>query len=619
MEWVDKIVDPVTVLRKIKPGMTIFLGTGVSEPQTLTNHLMKSDLANLADLELIQLVNFSGSISSKTLNAQKYRLKTFYSEDVVNKAILNGHVDHIPCRFGEILGLFISGRIEVDAAFIQISPPDLSGTSSLGISLDVAKAVMERSNFVVGEINQKIPRCLGDTFVKMSEFDLLINSIHDPVYFERWQIDPPFDQICEKIALLIPDKSCISFSIGPLFESLGKKLLKKQHLGVHSPIFTDALMDLVESGAVTNLYKTLFPGKSIASYAFGTPELMDWIGRNPRTEFHDSQTVFDPINIGKNPGVITVIPARKIDLYGRIALHKGKGNLATGPMELVDFFMGARISKQGHTIFGIPSRNRNKESNIKVTIEGYQNQFGFEELIEMVVTEYGIAMLRGLSIRERAQALIDIAHPDDRHELVEQAKEQKILYPDQIFLSGSTNHYLDEQLGHHTFKDQVTVRFRGIRPSDEDQMRKLFYRFSDKSIYSRYFNILKTMPHSKMQKYVNIDWNDTASIVGLVGKTGSGKIIAEARYLKALTGSTAEVAFIVDEKYNSLGIATHLYKLLRRIGKKRGITAFTAEVLCTNIGMMKAFKKVSPDMATILIGDSYNVVMPIEQQVKNKS
>ena len=611
MNWKQKILDPDKVMKKIRPGMSIFLGTGISEPRTLVKHLMSSDYHNLVDLELIQLVNFSDTITLKTLDSHKYRLKTFSSGNMVNKAIAKGLVDLIPTRFKRLHRLFDSGRIQVDVAFVQISPPDEPGNASLGVSIDVARSAMKQASLVVGEINHKIPRVFGDTFVNMSEFDLLIYSQDDPVYFKRWKTSPAFDRIAGRIASLIPDRSCIAFSIGPLFEALSKKLINKHHLGVHSPVFTDALMELVKSGAVTNLYKNIFQGKSIASYAFGTPDLMAWLDRNHLVEFQGIQTVFDPVNIGKNDRFVAVIPARKVDLSGRIVLHHGKGNVISGPMELMDSFFGSQISKKGRFIFGLPSRNLKKRSNIKLSTERYHNQLGFEESINMVVTEYGTAMLNGLSIRERAQALIEVAHPDDRLDLFTLAKKKNMLYPDQIFLRESSHLYPHDIYEQQSFKNGVKVRFRPIKPSDEEQMRRLFYRFSDEAIYYRYFYCVTTMPHSKMQEYVNVDWNDTMSIVGLVGEPGEGILIAEARYLLDKSGHSAELALIVDEKHNNLGIATYMVNSLIKLGKKRNIDVFTAEILFSNFAIMKVFKKACPNLRSKLEDSVYSIVMPV--------
>jgi GNAT superfamily N-acetyltransferase len=230
----------------------------------------------------------------------------------------------------------------------------------------------------------------------------------------------------------------------------------------------------------------------------------------------------------------------------------------------------------------------------------------------MVATEYGVANLSGKTIRERAQALIDIAHPDDRQSLIDRAKAKNILYRDQIFLPESARLYPDEIDREETFKNGVRVRFRAIRPSDENQMRRLFYRFSDEAVYTRYFSSIRSMPHARMQAYVNVDWSQVMSLVGLVGKPGQGRIIAEARYLRESIRPFAEVAFIVDEEYQSLGISTFLYKLLIDLAKERQLAGFTAEVLFSNISMMKVFKKGTLPVKANLENGVYHITIPFE-------
>ncbi|MBR9986844.1 MAG: GNAT family N-acetyltransferase, partial [Desulfosarcina sp.] len=219
------------------------------------------------------------------------------------------------------------------------------------------------------------------------------------------------------------------------------------------------------------------------------------------------------------------------------------------------------------------------------------NQLNLPDSVNMIATEYGIASLSGRTLRERAQALIEIAHPDDRPELVEKAKAEHIIYPDQIFLAESAHLYPSEISERHTFKNDTMVRFRAIKPSDEEEMRRLFYRFSDEAIYYRYFTPIKTMPHTKMQAYVNVDYRDVLSVVGLVGPPGQGQIIAEARFARHKDKPYVDVAFVVDEDYQGLGIATYLYHMLVRLARQRGARGMTADVLATNQAMIKVFEK----------------------------
>ncbi|MDJ0623787.1 MAG: GNAT family N-acetyltransferase [Desulfocapsaceae bacterium] len=606
-----KIVQPETVLHKLKPGMSIFLGTGVSEPRLLVRHLLTSHFHELDDLELVQLVSYGHTSTPETIHERKFRLRTFFS-GYVAKEITSGRVDLIPIRFARLPHLFRSRLINVDAAFIQITPPDKSGYCSFGVSIDVARLAMEQANLVVGEINHHIPITLGDTFAHVSEFDFLIESAEKPIYFTRWQVDETFAKLAGRIVSLIEDGSCLSFSIGPLFEALTPYLKNRKHLGIHSPIITDALMELVESGAVSNRFKASFLGKSLASYAFGGPKLFSWLDRNPMVEFQSIEHVFNPINIGANSRFVVIIPARKVDLSGRIVLHSGVGNVATGPIELLDFFKGAEISDGGRSIFGLPSRNRQGKSNILLSVAKYQNQFGSEESLDIVVTEFGAANLKGLTIRERAQSLIDIAHPEDREKLVEQAKKKKLLYPNQIFIPESSFLYPDYISERQRFKGNLEVRFRPIRPSDEEQMRRLFYRFSDQDIYARYFANVQSMPHDKMQEYVNVNWNDTMSVVGLTGPLGQGRIIAEGRFIKIPTEPHAELAFVVDEEFQNRGITSYLLKLITRIARKKGVKSFTFEVLFSNTAMMRVFKKNFNKVEATLEEGIYNVSIPLD-------
>jgi acyl-CoA hydrolase/ribosomal protein S18 acetylase RimI-like enzyme len=589
--WKNLIVSPEDVMSSIKPGMNIFLGSGVAEPRTLMKALIESGLSNTYDLELIQL-NIHGDIFSlKQLQNKNYRLKTFFSGWYASESFIAPNVDITPGRYSQIPQIVKSKRIPIDVAFIQITPPDEEGHCSLGVAVDIAREAMEQATLVVGEINTQIPFTFGDTIVSASDFDLLIKSTEPPVYFDRWPVDEIYDQISMNIAGLIEDGDCIPFYPGSLFEALAKQLVHKKHLGIHGVICTDALMELVKSGAVSNYKKTTFRGKTVASCALGTPQLLDWCERNPLLEFQSIEQMFDPVQIGRNSNFVVIFQCQEVDLFGRATFPLDEGYIASGPGMATDLITGAGISPGGRTIFALPSRNHKGESNIQLRLKELLNQFGMRESIDMIVTEYGVANLKWRPIRERAQALIDIAHPDERKCLVDQAKENKILFPDQIFLAQSAHLYPAEIATKHTLRNGLKIRFRAIKPSDEDAMRHLFYRFSDETVLRRFFFPITTMPHDKMQEYVNIDYSRELSIVALVDEADKEEIIAEARYTKNEQSGYGDVAFVVDEKYQGLGLGTYLYLMLVRLAEERGLKGFTAEILETNTGMIKVFEK----------------------------
>lgn len=326
-------------------------------------------------------------------------------------------------------------------------------------------------------------------------------------------------------------------------------------------------------------------------------------------EFQSVDTVFHPVQIGRNPRTVTALPARKVDLSGRIALHIGKGNVATTPGEAVDFVEGAALSQGGLAIFALPSRNLKGEPNIRLSVEQFPNLFGLRESVDMIATEYGVANLKGRTVRERAQALIEIAHPDDRASLFEQAKANNIIYADQIFLSESARPSPAAVDMRCTFKGGISVHFRAIKPSDEEEMRRLFYRFSDEAVYYRYFAPIKVMPHRQMQSYVNVDPSRVCSVVGLVGAPGEELIIAEARFVISKERPYGDVAFVVDEQYQGVGIASKLFSILAQQARERKLFGFTADVLPSNKAMLKVLEKSGVPMRSTLKEGAFQVTM----------
>jgi acyl-CoA hydrolase/GNAT superfamily N-acetyltransferase len=612
LPWNKRIVSPDEVLKRIKPGSSIFLGTGLAEPRTLVKALTYSNATNLTDLELIQLISIGDAVSMEKKYSGHLRLKTFFGGLSANKAITAGLVDLIPSRFSAIPRLFESGRIRIDVAFIQITPPDHEGFCSLGLAVDVARQAIEKADLVVGEINHYIPRTNGDTFVHIDDFDLLVEGTVPPLYFPHREVNDIFMKIGENVASVINDGSCLAFGVGPLYESLSKHLVKKKDLGIHSPFVTDAVMDLVKSGAVSNKYKSIFKNKCSVSYAVGSEGLIKWLDKNPIIEFQGIDVVADPTKILTIDNFICVLPARKVDLTGEVSFHSGKGFISAGPAEALEFLRGATFSKGGRIIFALPSRNLAQKPNIILSVYDHPNYFSIvKESLDLVVTEYGITSLKGRTIRERAFALIDIAHPDDRAELVRQAKEDHILYSGQVYFEESGRLYPDHLTHSKIVKEGLNIQFRAIKPSDVDEMRRFFYRLPDESKYLRYFAPIDAMPHEEMQEYVTVDHRHIISIVAIVGDPQDESIIAEARYIRWPDRSFADVAFAVDEKYRRIGIGSYLYQMLLDIAKKNGLEGFNATVLADNAPMLKVFQKNAPyPINAVLSGDKYDLSMP---------
>ncbi len=610
--WEDHLVSPEKVLNHIQPGMTVFIGTGPAAPRTLIRTLLDVDTHNIRDLELVQLAVLGETVLSlDKLNAPNYRLKTFFSGFVAWDTISEGQVDLIPAYSSEIPEIIKSRRIGMDVAFIQITPPNDAGYCSLGVAVDVAREVMDKASLVVGEVNTKMPFTYGDTFVSIEKFDLLVRSDREPVTYEPAIVTEVMKKVAANVASVIRDGDCINYSHGPMFEALVPFLSDKKDLGIHSLYFTDALAELVNSGAVTNHRKSPFRGKSLASYALGTKELMKWLHKNPLVEFQGIDWVCNSQFIANNPQFTAIYEGRKADILGSVAFPL-KGSVITGPGEGIDFYKGAEASKDGATIIGLPSRNEKGEPNILISIQNYGNQLRLRESVHVMVTEYGVAMLKWRPLRERAQAIIDIAHPDDREELIRQARDRKIIYPNQIYLSRSAHLYPDINYT-KVFKGSKTVRFRAMKPSDEEAMRRFFYRCSREMVFYRFFYSIKTMSHDKMQEYVNVDYGKEFSVVGFGGKKGEGKMIAEARLVTGDEEHIGEVAFLIDETYQGLGIGSYLMDLLIVEGRNRGLHALCAQVLSDNQPMIKVFEKTGLPVESRLESGVYQITIKIQK------
>lgn len=606
--WKERLVPPEKVLRNLDSGMSIFIGSGAAEPKTLIDHLVTSESVVLKDLELIQLISYGKLVSPEYVGSQRFRLKTFYSGGPAGKAIDSGLVDYVPTSFSKIPALIESGQIPIDAAFFQITPPNAAGYCSLGISVDAARSVMAQAKLVVGEVNPDVPCTFGDTFIPVSDFDFLISSKNDLSYLDRspHAHDDVLGRVAANTASIIDDGSCLAFYPGLFFDALGTYLAGKHYLSIQSPFFTDTLMELMDSGVIR--------GKSLTSYAVGSRRLMSWLDRNPRVDFQALDKVLDPVRIGKNRRFMAILPVRKVDLYGRGIKSLDKKRISFNMLSAEDLVQGATLSDGGKVVFALPSRDSNGDSNIRLSVERFRDLIVNPEAVDMVATEYGVASLSGRTVRERAQALIDIAHPGDREELVEEAKKKNILYSDQIFLAECSYLYPSHIANRKIFKDDVDVLFRAIRPSDEEAMRRLFYRFSDEAIFYRYFSPIKVMPHTKMQKYVNADCNIATSIVGVLESNDQEQIIAEARFVRLDDRPYAEVAFLVEEKYQGLGIGTYLFKMLIRLAKERGLRGFTADVLPSNQSMVKVFEKGGHPVHSKLMDGLYHITIPFHKK-----
>lgn len=575
----------------LKSGSRIFIGSGCSTPQHLVQALA-SRLGQYVDVEVIYSIVFGPSpfIQENLLHA--CRVKTFFVTDTLREAVFEGRADYIPVYLSQAPNLFRSGVLDLDLTIIQVSPPDEHGFCSLGVSVDVVKAAAECGRHVVAQINPKMPRVLGDSFIHVTELDAIVE--HEEPIIET--AIPERRAIAERMAIyvakLVEDGSTIQVGIGRILTAVLSHLTNKRDLGVHSEMITDAYLPLIENGVITGKKKSIHQDKIIASFCLGTRKLFDFVHNNPQVEFYPSDYVNHPEIISKNHGMTAINSALQVDLSGQVCADSLGHKVYSGFGGYVDFTIGASRSPGGKSIIVLPSTSSDgQKSRIVSHLSLGAGVVGTRAAAHYVVTEFGIANLHGKTLRERALSLINIAHPRFREQLLKQAKQIRYVYDDQIISSPLGQFYPEKWERYQAFGSDTEVLFRPIKPTDERALQEFFYSLPDEDIYYRFLSSMRVFPHRDTQAMANIDYENEMTIIGVVGDIGSEKIISVGRYILDQESNFAEVDFAVRSELQHKGIGTFLVCYLTEIARSKGVTGFMAYVLAANRKMLRVFRK----------------------------
>lgn len=578
------------ILRIVKPGSRIFIGSGAAEPQTLVKVLIEKG-KSIPDHETINLIELGTTPYAEAMLSRPFHQNAFFIGANVRDAVNEGRAEYTPIFMSELPWYVRSGRLRIDVAFIQVAPPDNYGFCSLGVSVDVVKVAAECAETVIAEVNAQMPRTLGDCFIHLKDIDHIVES---DLPLPAW-VPPEPDEVARRIgqnvARLIGDGATIQAGIGMIPNAILAHLKDKKNLGVHTEMFSDGLIDLVESGVITNRKKTLHNGKIIATFCMGTQRLYDFVDDNPLIEFHPCDYTNDPVIISRNENMISINAAIQIDLTGQVCADSIGEYFYAGIGGQVDFVRGAARSKGGKPIIVLPSTaKKGTVSRIVPFLDQGAGVVTSRGDVAYIATEFGICNLHGRNLRERALALISIAHPDFRDDLLNYAKQRHLVHLDQMPLAVAGRFY-PEHYEHTADIRGMKVFFRPIKPTDEAMERAFFYSLSDESVYYRFFNMVKAMPHEKLQPLVNIDYREEMAIVGLVGEPGDEEMIAIGRFKLDHTDDYAEIAFLVHDNWQNRGIGTYLMNTLISIAGDMGADGFKADVLAENKKMLHVFHK----------------------------
>lgn len=432
MDWTSlyksRVVTPQEAARVIQSGNRVFLTGNVSVPQKTLAALVEH-APNLTNVEIVQVLTVGPADYVSPAMEGHLRVNTMFISANIRKAVQEGRADFSPILLSEFPLLFKRGTLPLDVALIQVSPPDEHGFCSLGVEVGPTKTPAEMAKVIIAEVNDQMPRTLGDSFIHVGRLHHIVPvnyPIPELAMAEEGDADI-IEQIAGHIAELIPDGATMQLGIGAIPDAVLKYLYNKRDLGIHTELFSDGVIDLVNAGVLTNARKTLHPGKIVAGFLMGSKRLYDWVDDNPMIELHRSEYVNDPFVIAQNERMVAVNSAIEVDLTGQVCADSIGPKLYSGVGGQLDFIYGASRSKNGVPVIALPStvtfKDGTRLSKIVSMLKQGAGVVTTRNHVRFVVTEFGVAELYGKTIRQRAQSLIGIAHPEFREELTKQAKE----------------------------------------------------------------------------------------------------------------------------------------------------------------------------------------------------
>ena len=610
-KYSHKMLSAQEAISKIKPGSRVFIGTAAGEPQKLI-HTMVND-KNMFDIMIYQMLSFTLAEYINDENFfKRFSLKIFFVSYFLRKAASEGKIDYVPAYLSEIPKFFKNNHISLDFALVQVSPPDMFGFCSLGISVDVTMPAVKYAKIVIAQVNPNMPRTMGDSFISVDDIDFL-------VYHEEPLIPAvpsiPDQSVAHRIgfyvAQLVEDGSTLQIGFGRLPASILSALNNKKDLGIHTQILSDAIIPLIENGVITNRKKTFLQGKIVTSLCTGK-KIYEYVDNNPFFYFRSSDFVNDPNIIARNDNFVSISSALEVDVTGQVCTDSMGYTFYSGIGDQADFIRGAAMSKGGFSIIALPSTAKNGQ--VSRIVSHLSEGAGVGTLrgdVKFVVTEYGIAELYGKSIYQRVMELAQIAHPKFRKCLIEEAKKHHYIFPDQLPPHQIDMLFIEKYKSDHNLKNSENMSVRPILPSDEFVYRNFFYSLKEETIYHRFYHKIKIFSHEMAQEhFATMDYKKNITIIGLVRKKGRKEAIGIASYTQDEENEKlAEVAFVVKDDYQGHGVATALLQSLEKIAIQNGYDGFSAYTFGDNQAMLKVFNKRYPHVESKIESGEMHILM----------
>ena len=562
----------------VRPGDHVFVGSACATPRALVDAM--EQLAPPPPGAVLVHFLTDGVVRGEQ-PVTHYRHRVFYVGRDVLALAASGQTEYVPVSLPDVPALFRNERLRLDVALVQVAPPDPDGTCSLGVSVDITRAAVLAARTVIAEVNPAMPRTRGESRIPAERIDRFVAVDTPIVEYLHEPADGVAEQIARYVARLIDDRATLQVGLGRVPNQMLSHLTNRRELAIHSDVITEPVAELVAAGVVT--------GNVVASWAMGTRRLYDLIDDDPRFAFHPIDHVCDPAVIAAHERMVSVTQAFAIDLTGQVCTEslEGRlyGGLSTGPA----FHRGALASPGGLAIVCLASRTPGGRSAIQPDLVSGEAVAIPRGDVHWVITEYGTAYLFGRSIAERAVALIEIAHPDAREELLHAAVERGLLSSTPTLRSRAAYPVAEER--DVVLKDGREVVIRPTRTSDARALQDLFYRLPAEDVRTRFFQNLRSLTDAAAQHLCSVNYEDEMAFAAVIGPLERQRIVGTVSYYLDPRTGLADVGYMVDPEWQGAGLGGLLHERAVEYARGHDVRGFTADVMFSNSRMLRVFRR----------------------------
>ena len=569
----------------IPAGAIVYIGGGCSVPEAIVKAL-ESSIDRHPNTRLLHHIAILVEGPFSAVLRHRSMIVGPHDAELASK----GRAQYLPILINEVPHGMSEGRIEVDVAVVQVSPPDITGMCSLGISVGMAKAAMDHARITIAEINPTMPRVQGHALVPFSAFDMAVEG--DPVLgqYRPRSVAANAERVARYVARLVADGSTLHVGLGEISLEVLRYLDSRRDLGIHTEVVTDAIIDLIEAGVITGRKKSMSRGRVVASLAMGTEKLYQKVADEDLFSFRPIDQVAELDVVLHQHKMVSIAQAFSADLTGQICAEAIDGLVYGGVGALPLFHLAAARSPGGRAIICLPSVDAHGRSSIRAVLDANEAVTIPRYDVRWVVTEFGSAYLHSKTLSERAVAMIEIAHPDHRVALLSEAKRMGLVPPDQKMRS--RRDYPVEEQRAIQLRDGTEVLLRPTVTGDAPLLQALFHELKPEDVYTRFFRNLLSLTRQAAEHLCSVSYEDEMAFAAVIGdaETGERIVASSSYYVNAETG-LADVAYMVSPEFQGQGLGSALHTRTAEYAMANAVRGFTADILEDNAAMLVVFTR----------------------------